>query len=162
MKMMSPILAMTLDLEHHPENAIGYAVNVLARTIPTVFATGNLPPEGKENRLLQFVKATRVPVHLVPRDLDNIHKQMVEAVIRKYGRFPIDILIVRVTVTSTHSPRTMCHFCSIIKKVELSCYKIFWPSLSTPEHAIDIFNAQPNIHEDLKCILTTTITKQEI
>jgi len=83
--MMCGILMMTLDLEHHPENAAEYAVNILAQTIPTDSLIGSPLPSGMENRLLQLVKAERLPNALVPKYLNGMAAQMTREMIRKHG-----------------------------------------------------------------------------
>lgn len=111
--MTTAVLISTLDLIHHPENASLYAVELLARTIPTTYSSaGIIPtPAGMQNRLLRLVKATLVPI---PEDLAESAAELIRDTIRIHGRVADGHLLVRVILRSQQNPRAVSMYCQFV------------------------------------------------
>jgi hypothetical protein len=132
--MMAGILMMALDLEHHPENASAYAVELQAHTIPTT-ATPAL--EGMENRLLRIVNARRVPNAYVPKEFNYITACETQEMIRKRGSLPSNTFLVRVILRSQHNPRLFSLSCQWIPEKLVRALTARMPWLSTLESHIE-------------------------
>jgi hypothetical protein len=106
--MMTGIFMMVLDLEHHPENASTYAVEIMANTVPV---TTNTPaPVGMEHRLLQIVTARRVANANAFAEIVGYETQ--ETMRKMGGSLPRDTSLVCVVFRSQHNPRLFslsCH-----------------------------------------------------
>jgi hypothetical protein len=90
-----------------------------------------------ENRLLQLVKAERLPIALVPKYLNGMAAQMTHEMIHDHGGIRPDSWVVCVMLRSMHNPRAIIYFCKIIFKEQVDIFRMCMPQLSTPESMIE-------------------------
>lgn len=94
------IVATTLDLVNHPENASNYAVALLGRVAADPTPAGT-QPSSKSPKTLQLVRAARIPNISVPPGLNDLAEQnrrgLVESGVEK------ECKLVRVMWISEHT-----------------------------------------------------------